>query len=224
MQSKWKLNLMLILCIISLMSIGFSSWIFTINSKVVIGTILTDDVAGTDFKDSAFVVSNSENGFDFYIYNGTEYYPRTKFSIEIKIRPDLLKERFNGEELCAKFGLKYSSASSDNNDIFSTSYTNLIKPKNAVCYLKQSSNRFINSDELVYSSQNYGTKTIYSLTTSFLLYSDVQPSIYSIAKDYQKNREYINLIISFDFELYGQLDENFKDITFLFMTNLPEEV
>lgn len=57
MQSKWKLNFMLILCIISLISVGFSSWIFSGNSTIVIGTILTDDVVNMSFFKSLTVQS-----------------------------------------------------------------------------------------------------------------------------------------------------------------------
>ena len=227
MISKMKINLILSLCMLSLISIGFSSWFISEDGSLppfTEGSFETDDISSIDYKGSVYVVKNSENGFDFFIYNDLEYYTQTSFSLLIKIRPDLLKQNFSGQEISIMFGLKYSYTTSANLDIFSPTNTDLIKPKYAICKLKQSANRYIHSNILKYSADISGNRTYYSLTTDLLLYSDSQPSLYSISKDFQKNSEYLDVIISFDFQYNGQINTRFKNVPFSFVTNLPEEI
>ncbi len=76
MISKVKINLILSLCMISLISIGFSSWILPIDTKEVNGSIITDNsidlssIIAPDTRTNKLGISTFKLGNDGFISDG----------------------------------------------------------------------------------------------------------------------------------------------------------
>ena len=173
-----------------------------------------------DLKGSAFTILNSEEGFSFYKNGTDQIYSKTCFSFKIKVRPDLLSTFFSGNDLSVIVGIQYQLFNGEQIDIFAADNPYFIPPKMAVFKIDNSANRAMYSNNLIYERSEEESR--YSLTGDLLLYSDTQPSIYSIAKDYQKKQEFINISIIFEFEHIGDIPDAFQHINFDFLSSVPE--
>lgn len=208
------------LTILSMFCVGFSSW--SINDSQKIGLeVEVSDVMNFDFSNSIFYVIGSEEGFDFYNFDNKRYYTDTTFSIKGKCRPDLLKEKYASIDVNVIFGLTYSYYTLENYDIFNSNNSLLEVPTNFKCQLEISENRFLYSNELSYYTTTSLNQTSYTLEGSLLVYSDSEPCLYSLTKEYQSGTNYVYFEILFDFiNLDLNNDTIFPQLTFNFITNL----
>lgn len=221
MTLKSKMSLLVFLTTISIVSVGFSSWSIT-TPKTIYGNIEVDNVQYFDFKDSAYTIKRKEFGFNYYVLEDRYYYTSSTMGFKIKIRPDLLKSYYEGNEIFINLGIGYQYETekalclfTDNNDYF-------VKPSKARVCVDGTANRFLYSEDLNYSTESVGNYTTsYSLIGNMILYSDSNPSLYSISKDFQKSTEYVYLTVYFDFEI-KKIPDNFYKISFDFYSSFEE--
>lgn len=135
---------LLSLCNISLIGVGFSSWVITgaetsTNLKVEVA-----DLQEADYGQSSFYVKNSEKGFGFYCFENQYYYTDTSLSFQIKVRPDLLESIFGTSDVDFDFSLYYSSKTYLNY-FSSANYPSLNAPTYVTLKLSDYGQRFIHS-------------------------------------------------------------------------------
>ena len=201
MISKMKINLILSLCLISLISIGFSSWYISEDDNGIYGSLDVDNVGEIDLNESIYYINGSEDGFDYYIFDNKYYFTKTSYSIKIKINPKNIEQKLsNYGMLFVTFGISYTTTL--DYDIFSENNPFAISPKYVVYSLNKVPSFCIKSNECVANvkTNENGTKT-YSLFSTIPLYDTINPSLYSLAKKYQKGTEYIYINASYDFEI-----------------------
>ena len=221
MKIKLKMRIFSIFTMISIFSIGFSTWSIAYDVKAY-GQMKAEQVEKFDYKESAYTISNSEYGFDFFIFQGNFIYTSNSMGFKIKIRPDLLKSNFEGQDVSLNFGIGYEHNNLNVLEMFEENNMYLGIPKNAKISLDSSVNRFLYSNDLVYSRVYKDQWTIsYRLLTNILLYSEDKPSLYSICKDFQSGTSYLYLTINFDFEI-KTLPDDFNEIKFIFFSGLEE--
>lgn len=210
------------MAVISCLGVGFSSWnIGNANSSSFSVDVTTGGLEEIDYQGTAYIVSGSESGFGFYSFNGSQIYSSSTMSVQIKIRPDLLKSTFSGQDVSMGIGIRYSSASSSDPCIFSDSYTALTNPEKVECDVTSSANRFLYSSDLSLSITTANNVNTNTLSASALLYSESKPSLYSIAKDFQSSTNFVYIDMNFNFEVNGDLS-GFSDLSFHFVSSLEE--
>ena len=173
MISKMKINLILSLCMISLISIGFSSWILPIETKEVSGSIITDNsidlssIIAPDTRASKLGISTFKLGNDGFISDGQLkntadmiFYFKIDYSKfnnvildnnTLTLRLELKQNSINDFKL---INSKYMSTTMylDTNDkgVYSDQYTLVIDEDNCSCYVD-----FALSDEKIGTSMFY---------------------------------------------------------------------
>ena len=217
-----KASLCLTLSMVSLVSVGFSSWMLVGRSAEMgpIDVTVGDVVASSDYGDSAYYIQNSEKGLGYDCYLHKYQLTDSVFSLTFKIRPDLVKAMFQGKETTIYFGLKYTS--STNTNYFDETNGMLIAPAEFVCKQSSTFNTEIYSSSLKCETSQ-STSYSYELGGEVLLYSESQPSLYSISHFFQKRAEYLY----FDVEFVFQKNESATTLTnelltteFKFVTSL----
>lgn len=205
---------------LSLLTVGFSSFIITNDSNLTFN-VNPPEFTYIDFENSCQYILNSEDGFDFYNFNNRRYYTDTTFSLRGKCRPDLIKMMYSSMGASVIFGITYSYYTLEGYEIFKEDNNILGVPDNFKCSLETSENRFLYSDDLIYHKSESINETTYTIEGSILLYSDTEPCLYSLTKDYQTGTNYVYFNIDFDFEnLDLNNDSIFPKLTFNFITNL----
>lgn len=221
MTLKNKMSLLLFLTTVSIVSVGFSSWSITV-PETIQGNIEVDNVGYFDFKDSAYTIKRKEFGFDYYVFEDKYYYTSSSMGFKIKIRPDLLKSYYSGNEIFINLGIGYEYQSDKELYLFTENNSFLSRPSSARVCVDNTANRFLYSSNLTYSTESVGTYTTsYTLMGNMLLYSDSNPSLYSIAKDFQNGTNYVYLTVYFDFVI-KDLPDNFYKIDFDFYSSFEE--
>lgn len=199
--------LVFILSIISLSGVGFSSWVIGTSNVVANGNITIADVETIDLQNTVAYVRNSEQGFDYYIYDGVYYFTDTSFSIRIQINPYLMDTKLNYSHLSLYFGLSYMSLTSNNYDIFASDNAYTTPPTKAVYAYEKNPEFYMESDAANYSKIVNGTSTTYSLSTNIMLYGN-DNSLYSFAKKYQINQTSVYLTATYNFDLKNDFLSN----------------
>lgn len=192
--------LVFLLSIISLSGVGFSSWVIGTSNAVASGTITVADVETINLQNTVAYVRNSEQGFDYYIYDGVYYFTDTSFSIRIQINPYLMDTKLSYSHLSLYFGLSYMSLTSNNYDIFASDNTYTTPPLNAVYAYEKNPEFYMESDAVNYSKTVNGSSTTYSLSSTILLYGN-DNSLYTFAKKYQENQTSVYLTATYNFGL-----------------------
>lgn len=220
-----KASLCLTLSMVSLVSVGFSSWML-VGGATELGPI--DVTVGNiqngqeDLKGSAYFVKGSEKGFDTYSFDNSIGYSKTDFSCQLKIRPDLMNGLFGNSEKEVQIGLTYNYRTSFDKNLFANAD---IQIPDSICFsISNSSNRKLYSvRKEITSQQEANASTTHFLRYFTYLYSLDEPSLCDIASDFQKNNEYVYIDITIPFLIKEGMENMFKDVTFNFITNMMEE-
>lgn len=214
------ISLLLLLSNIILFGSGFSSWIINTGKNYEIN-FAVGDISSIDYGGAAYYIKNSEKGFEFYLYNDEYFFTKTNISFQIKVRPDLLKTLYYGNDISVRFGLQYEFDAGQNYEIF-TNNEYIKSPQNILINSDVIKNKILFSNKINYEKEIVSSSiTKYKLYSDLLLYSDYKSSIYSIFKDLQSNNSYIYLNVIFCFEdINLNNDANFKDVSFKIFTSL----
>ena len=223
-----KLKIIVVLFSTSMFCSGFSSWLIGVGDNNNFNINFNfGEINNVEYLDTAFYIKNSEDGFDFYTFTNDfgetiRVYTDSQFSIRIKISPKMMETSFTSD-IFATFGIMYELSSNVNYDIFSENDF-LIAPY-YITFQLENTNRKFYSNNLVHSLSTTGTKTSYILSSSVLLFSSSKPSLYSTAKAFQKNNEFLYFSVCFDFKIISlNYDAIFNTLKFNFLTSLPEAI
>lgn len=211
------IGLLLVLCNVSLLGVGFSSWVMTggvsteANINVEVGDIVQDNIYG----ESISYIIGSEKLPSYYCYDNKYELINAIFSLKIKIRPDLVKSMFNGQEVEAYFGLECIKQA---NNYFDDTVSGFVIPNFYTCYVENIDNCYLNSNALEIKSEQSSIK----IGANILVYSDKKPSLYSICNYYQSNMNYVYFDVKFELGIKKELivDTTLLTSSFCFYTSI----
>ena len=213
-------GLLLALIYSSLIGVGFSGRITSNKSEETQIDVSIGSLQTFDYKNCAYYVQNSETGFNYYIYNHKYYFTKNTLTIDFKINPSYFSSKFDDEDVVANFGISYLSANDEN--YFNGSCSYITPPTLYKSFVKGKYTNYFESDDLEYSERTTSSGKDISLTSSICLYSKCYKSISNLAKYYQKNNEYIEISVEFEFLITNGItpSQSFLETKFRIFTSL----
>lgn len=192
-----KASLCLTLSMVSLVSVGFSSWML-VGGAVETGPIdvTVGEIVGHDYLGSAYYLRNSEKYFQYTIHDDNLSFRDSYVSLDVVLNYPLVNECFT-DDINVDIGLRYSYRSILNYSLFDNpsvcspvkqiafSYGN----NDLVCFnggdykTSNSSNSGITEESIIYSTILF-SPTDNSLSSFFSYYGDLYGKISLKAKIY----------------------------------------
>lgn len=219
----------LLFCTLSLLScggIGYASWyIGAANDKFEINIDTSfGEVIGQNYKDSAFYVENSEEGFSYYTQDNIYNYTDTSLSLKIAVYPSKVASYFV-DDTYVSFSVYYSYDKGIDFDIFSNSNSNIEAPSFFTCSLEDNFTYYLHSSELTYTKSedpSNSSKYLYKLNGEILLYSKNKPSLYSLCSNFTSSNSYYIFDVDFKFNILNSVEiaNDFNYLVFGFQTSL----
>lgn len=200
------------LLVASIASIGFSSWLIgggDSNNKGDIN-VTFGDVVEPNLRNAISYIENSEDGFEYYIYDNNFYFTETSYSIRLKVSPYLLADYITTyPELYLSLGLEYSCPVTNQFDIFSSTNVNTVPPKRVQYCLELNDSFYMESEDCIFSSYTSGSNIVYGLSSKIAIFGN-DNSLYYFTKKYQKTTEFVYLTAKYDFELKDEFINNIE--------------
>lgn len=219
---------LLFLSNISLISLGFSSWVIGAeNQQYTIGNVIAsvgDVKENITIKQGVFYIFKSEYAFNYYtITSGADkryVCTQPRIGFQIKINPSELTSAINNlsskpNQLFIDVALSYTTP--NDFDMFSSSNSNAVSPENLVFSLIDKPEYSFESEELsssYTSGEGENTGTISSRT---VLYKEGDNSLLEFTKTFsiKSENEYTYFDVYYPFELKDSFSfENYISLSF----------